>query len=206
MTRCTSYSIILQDSLINITTGKNQSISLIFGLGDNYQEKVASKTTTFDWVWPVVPLVQSDSMILWSSISLEGINWYLCQNIIILAYSDHFSHYFFFIYFLASLIKLSEGPFSYALCEIWSFWMRAVFINIFWWQKRRWGQYFSWKTYFWFQKSSFSYNVGKHYFHCLYSYSDYWYDHANKFCCQQTLTCSKSTIGTPEKCVEYVQS
>ena len=28
--------------------------------GDNYERKVASETTFFRWVWPVVPLVQSD--------------------------------------------------------------------------------------------------------------------------------------------------
>ena len=46
--------------------------------GDNHQGKVWSETTTFGWVQPVVLLVQSDCRILWSSMSLEGIIWYLC--------------------------------------------------------------------------------------------------------------------------------
>ena len=48
---------------------------LIFSHGDNHQEKVASETSTFGWVLRVVPLVQSDCMIRWSSISLERIKW-----------------------------------------------------------------------------------------------------------------------------------
>ena len=32
--------------------------------GDDYQEMVASEATTFGWMWPVVPLVQSDCYIL----------------------------------------------------------------------------------------------------------------------------------------------
>ena len=31
---------------------------------DGYQGKVAFKATTFSWMWPVVPLVQSDCRIL----------------------------------------------------------------------------------------------------------------------------------------------
>ena len=43
---------------------------------DNYQRKVGSETTTFVWVWPVVPHVQSDYSILRSSISLQRISGY----------------------------------------------------------------------------------------------------------------------------------
>ena len=35
---------------------KESSYLLDFLDGDNYQRKVASETTTFVWVWPVVPL------------------------------------------------------------------------------------------------------------------------------------------------------
>ena len=45
--------------------------------GDNHQGKVGAKTTTFIWVWPVVPFVQSDCRIYWSSISLERMKWCL---------------------------------------------------------------------------------------------------------------------------------
>ena len=48
--------------------------TIFFLLGDNHQRKKGSETTSFSWVLPVVPLVQSDSRILWSSISQEGIN------------------------------------------------------------------------------------------------------------------------------------
>ena len=62
-----------------------ESINLLDCLHVDKQRKAASETTTFDWVWSVVHLVQSDCRILWSSISLEGINRYLsffCVEII----------------------------------------------------------------------------------------------------------------------------
>ena len=51
--------------------------TLDFLLGNNHQCKEGSETITFGWVWPVVPLVQTDRRILLSSISLEGTNQYL---------------------------------------------------------------------------------------------------------------------------------
>ena len=48
---------------------------LDFLQGDNHQRKVASGTTCFSWVWPVVPPVQLHCRILWS-ISQEGISQY----------------------------------------------------------------------------------------------------------------------------------
>ena len=53
---------------------------------------------------------QSDSKILWSSISLQGINWYLCLTIV---------SFFLFIYILAFFIKYSGGPFFHDLFESW---------------------------------------------------------------------------------------
>ena len=44
---------------------------------DSYPRKIASETTFFGWVWPGVLLIQSDRRILWLSMSLDGINWYL---------------------------------------------------------------------------------------------------------------------------------
>ena len=38
-------------------------------------QKVTSESTTFSWAWPVVPLVQQDGKIFWSSIPAEEINW-----------------------------------------------------------------------------------------------------------------------------------
>ena len=48
---------------------------LDFLQGDNHQRKVASGTICFDWVWPVVPLVQLHFRILWA-ISQEEISQY----------------------------------------------------------------------------------------------------------------------------------
>ena len=45
--------------------------------GNDNQEKVPCETSTFGWMWPTVLLVHSDCRILWSTIYLEGINWYL---------------------------------------------------------------------------------------------------------------------------------
>ena len=39
--------------------------------GDKPQGKVAPETTAFGWVWTVVPLVQSDCRVLWSSMSID---------------------------------------------------------------------------------------------------------------------------------------
>ena len=44
---------------------------------DIYPRKIASETTFFGWVWPGVLLIQSNRRILWLSMSLDGINWYL---------------------------------------------------------------------------------------------------------------------------------
>ena len=49
-----------------------------FSLGDNHQGMVGSQTTTFGWILPVMPLVQSDCRTLWSSIFQEKVKWYLC--------------------------------------------------------------------------------------------------------------------------------
>ena len=76
--------------------------------GDIHQGKAACETTKFGWINGGVPLVQLNSKILLSSISLEGIKCYLCLNIVILS--------LFFIYFFASFIKLSRGLFIYANC------------------------------------------------------------------------------------------
>ena len=58
-------------------TEKTLLISLFFLFKDNHPAKVECKTTTFRWVWPGMCLVQSDCRILWSTITLEGINsWY----------------------------------------------------------------------------------------------------------------------------------
>ena len=38
-----------------------ESIDILYFLhGNNHQGNLASETTTFGWVWPVVPLIQSD--------------------------------------------------------------------------------------------------------------------------------------------------
>ena len=51
-----------------------ESINLLdFLHGDNHQRKVTSGTATFDWVGPVVPLIQSVCRILRSSIFLKEI-------------------------------------------------------------------------------------------------------------------------------------
>ena len=67
-------------SIFNIP-GRNQSISYVFLQGNNYLWEVASETTTFDWVWQIVPFVQSDCRIsfLWKESSdicvfLHGVN------------------------------------------------------------------------------------------------------------------------------------
>ena len=56
------------------------------------------------WVLPGIPLEQSDSRYLWSSISLEGINWCLCLTIVKLI------HLFSFICFFACFIRYSGSP------------------------------------------------------------------------------------------------
>ena len=58
---------------------KKSSDILDFVHGDNHQWKVESETTTLIGCgqWSVVPLIQSNCIILWSSISLEEINWYV---------------------------------------------------------------------------------------------------------------------------------
>ena len=49
----------LQDSLTISIYRKNQVVSL-FSHGFIHQTNVASEATTFDWMQPVVPLVQLD--------------------------------------------------------------------------------------------------------------------------------------------------
>ena len=51
----------------------------------SHQGKVASETSFFDWLWSVKLLVKLECRILWSSISLERINLYLCLAIAILS-------------------------------------------------------------------------------------------------------------------------
>ena len=53
---------------------KESTAILAFLHGDILQGTVASETTFFGWVRLVVPLVQSDCMILWSLISPQGFN------------------------------------------------------------------------------------------------------------------------------------
>lgn len=55
---CTSRPIRLLDSLTINIPGMSQVISWIFCMEIN-QRKLASKITTFGWVWPVVHLIQS---------------------------------------------------------------------------------------------------------------------------------------------------
>ena len=74
LANCVYHSNRLQNSLIINISAWNQLILYFFIHGDNHQRKEGSETASFSWVLPVVPLVQSDSRILWSSISLEGIN------------------------------------------------------------------------------------------------------------------------------------
>ena len=52
----------------------------------NHHGKLVFKTNALIWVWSGVPLSQLDSRILWSSISLEGISWYLCLTIVNIFY------------------------------------------------------------------------------------------------------------------------
>ena len=63
----------LQDSLIRNIWKEPIDIFDFLDEG-NHQEKVASKATTIGWMWPGVPQVNSDSRIIWSSVSLEGID------------------------------------------------------------------------------------------------------------------------------------
>ena len=44
---------------------------------DCHQGKVVSEITNFIWVWAGLPLLQLDCSILWSTISLDRINWYV---------------------------------------------------------------------------------------------------------------------------------
>ena len=54
--------------------------------GDIHEGKVACEFTIYGWLKPGLLLVQSKSRILWSSISLEGINLYLYLIIAILSF------------------------------------------------------------------------------------------------------------------------
>ena len=66
--------------------------------GDIHQGKVACATTAFSWERLIVLLGQSGFMILCSTLSLGGLNLYLCLTIFILS---------LFYYFRASFIKFS---------------------------------------------------------------------------------------------------
>ena len=84
------------------------SINLFdFLYGDN-QGKVASETITFGWLKPAVPLVKSDCRILWSSIYLERIKWYL--SFIPCSYLSRdgsiWDYYFGWVQPVASLVQL----------------------------------------------------------------------------------------------------
>ena len=57
---------------------RKESLDVVVFLdGDSYPGKIASETAFFGWVWPGALLIQSDRRILWLSMSLDGINWYL---------------------------------------------------------------------------------------------------------------------------------
>ena len=57
---------------------RKESLDVVVFLdGDSYPGKIASETAFFGWVWPGALLIQSDRRILWLSLSLDGINWYL---------------------------------------------------------------------------------------------------------------------------------
>ena len=60
---CASHPIRMQDSLIINIFRRNPAISYIFLLGDSHQAQVASGTTLFGLVWPVVLLVQFECRI-----------------------------------------------------------------------------------------------------------------------------------------------
>ena len=62
--------------------------------GDNHQEKVACEGVTFGLVWPM------GFQDFWLSISLDGINWYLCLTVVIF--------FFFFIHSVVFLLNLVE--------------------------------------------------------------------------------------------------
>ena len=91
-----------------LKTGKNQLILFNFLHWDNHHVKVGFKTTTLGWVWPGAPLGQSDFRILWLSISLKWINWYLCLTIVNL-------FYLFFSWYFLSNSGWYVLPFSYDL-------------------------------------------------------------------------------------------
>lgn len=83
----TSCPIRLNNSFISINSfnnfmgiGKNV---FDFLCGDNHQGKVASQDSSIsaDCVMSGVPLVQSNFRILRSTISSEGVKWYLCLTI-----------------------------------------------------------------------------------------------------------------------------
>lgn len=53
-----------------------EATKFVFLHGYNHQPKKGSKTVSFGCVWPVLPLVQSDYRIPWSSISMQRFKWY----------------------------------------------------------------------------------------------------------------------------------
>ena len=72
--RCAPQSIWLRYFLVNNIF----RIDIVDFLdGDIHQGKVACEVIFFGWVRSGVPLIQSDSRIIWPSISLERINWNL---------------------------------------------------------------------------------------------------------------------------------
>lgn len=75
-----SRSIRLKHYLINIILGKRQLISYFFYIESFkrcLQMQVAPDTVIFDWVRPVLSVLESDYNILGSAISLERTNEYL---------------------------------------------------------------------------------------------------------------------------------
>ena len=61
-TCCHSHSMRFKDSLIS---SKTKEIQLTTIIENNHQGKMTLKTTSLGWVWPGMPLDQSDSKILW---------------------------------------------------------------------------------------------------------------------------------------------
>ena len=51
-----------------------ESSDLLDFLHGDIKRNIASEFSTFGWLWPVVPVIQSDCRILWSSIFREGID------------------------------------------------------------------------------------------------------------------------------------
>ena len=88
--------------------------------GDNYQGKVASKTTTPGCWWSCFPLVQSDSRILWSPVHLEVIDWCLSLTLLYLLFL--FPRIFYQTFFYLRSIKLWHIAFLFAQKTVFWCW------------------------------------------------------------------------------------